>query len=94
VKTDDEDVGEVWLAVKGAQQEKRAANREASPQLLTDAGIPFEAKNGGAHLIVGAGLAWDFWPGTGLWRRRGPVKGNRAEGYGVRRLIERIKRQP
>lgn len=81
---DDDSMGDFWRDVKAARQEKRADNRTASADLLRQAGIQFQAKNGGAHLVVTAlGKTIDFWPGTGLWIVRGQQKRNR----GVRHLI-------
>lgn len=55
--------------------------------MLHKAGLKFEAKNFGAHLIIRAiGLTVDFWPGTGLWIVRQP----RREGRGVQRLIDAL----
>ncbi|MCU7372813.1 hypothetical protein PEC18_18605 [Paucibacter sp. O1-1] len=83
--TDDDSMGDFWRDVKAARQEKRADNRAASAELLRKAGIQFETKNGGAHLIVSAvGKVIDFWPGTGRWIVRGCARPN----YGVRRLID------
>lgn len=62
-------------------------NRPAAAQMLKQAGIPFESKNGGAHLIVAG--RYDFWPGTGLWQARGEATKQR----GVRRLIARLQAQ-
>jgi hypothetical protein len=77
--------GEFWRDVNAARQEKRADNRQASAEMLKAKGIRFESNNGGAHLIVHAlGLTFDFWPGTGLWMRRGTKQRN----YGVERLID------
>ncbi|MEY4760653.1 MAG: hypothetical protein RLZZ200_509 [Pseudomonadota bacterium] len=76
---------EMWRAHKEQGQAKRASNRENSARLLTEAGIPFESKNNGAHLVV-AGY-FDFWPGTGLFMARG----SKTKSYGVRNLIERAK---
>lgn len=82
--SDDDSMGDFWRDVKAARQEKRADNRAASADLLRSAGIPFESKNNGAHLIVSAmGKTIDFWPGTGLWM----VRGERKQYRGVRRLI-------
>jgi hypothetical protein len=82
------DVGDFWRDVNAARQEKRRSNRTGSPQLLTEAGIPFESKNGGAHLIVRAnGAVIDFWPGTGLWI----VRGSTQRHGGVRSLIALCK---
>ena len=85
------DVGDCWRDVKPAlkeySQRKRADNRESSAMFLAEAGIPFEAKNGGAHLIVSAaGLVVDFWPETGLWA----VRGTNERRRGVRHLIKRL----
>jgi len=85
--TDDESMGDVWRDVKEARAEKRASNREQSAQILRDAGVEFESKNLGAHLIVTAECGvFDFWPGTGLWQRRGDPKQSR----GVHSLMRKI----
>lgn len=86
------DMGDYWRDVRPAMQEesrqKRASNRESSAKMLAAAGIAFEAKNEGAHLIVTAnGRTVDFWPGTGLWIERGTSRQKR----GVRRLIAELK---
>lgn len=82
---DDEDsMGEMFNALKKARQEKRASNRESSAATLLAAGIEFESKNLGAHLIVGN---IDFWPGTGLWI----VRGSNQKRRGVLKLIKHIK---
>ena len=82
---DDDSLSSTFAAMKQASQEKRAGNRDFSARLLAEAGVKFESKNGGAHLVVEG--RFDFWPGTGLWIERG--KGDRRRG--VRRLIEVIK---
>lgn len=87
------DVGDYWRDVapglKERNQKKRASNRVSSAALLTSAGIPFESKNNGAHLVVHVGqTVADFWPGTGLWSIRGSGKQRR----GVRTLIAALKR--
>lgn len=63
---------------------RRSNNRKKSPQLLREAGIHFESKSQGVHLIVTGpfGLI-DFWPGTGKWICRATGK----EDRGVRTLI-------
>lgn len=83
------DMGEIFNEVRAMRQEKRAANRESSADLLLQAGIPYKKANGGAHLIVRpvAGTLIDFWPGTGLWIQRGNSKRHR----GVRSLIKHCK---
>ena len=85
-KPDDESMGDLWRAIKAQRQEKRADNRKSSAELLREASIPFEKKNGGAHLIVrpvGSSMTVDFWPGTGRWAVRGL---NRTE-FGVHKLL-------
>ena len=62
---------EAWRALKVESQERRASNRSRSAELLKAAGIEFEERNHGAHLIVTHGAqVYDFWPGTGLWTHR------------------------
>jgi hypothetical protein len=81
------DMGEVFNAMKEESKERRASHREQSPKLLDRAGIPFESKNGGAHLIVeGSECYIDFWPGTGKWISR-----NGKRGFGVRNLIRYVE---
>ncbi|KDC23884.1 hypothetical protein L505_3675 [Bordetella bronchiseptica F4563] len=87
------DMGDYWRDVTPARQErskqKRASNREHSARLLSEAGIQFQSRNDGAHLIVTGvgGHTFDFWPGTGLWLMRGSSKDRR----GVRSLIRAAK---
>ena len=84
--TDDDSMGDFWRDVKAARQAKRADNRKSSAELLREAGIAFESKNDGAHLVVTAlGHVIDFWPGTGLWICR---KYPNTRKYGVRKLIQ------
>jgi hypothetical protein len=85
----------MWREHRECSQEKRARNREFSKGLLTQCGIPFESKNGGAHLIVTrSGVPWaDFWPGTGKWIERATRDNPQpAPKRGVRQLIERWQR--
>lgn len=71
-KYEENEVSEMWADYKLQSQKKRECNRERAPRLLTEAGIYFECKNGGAHLIVAAnGCTYDFWPGTGKYCKRG-----------------------
>jgi len=84
------DMGEVFNEMKEGSKKRRARNRKQSPKLLEGAGIPFESKNGGAHLIVeGRECRIDFWPGTGRWISR-----NGKRGFGVKALIRYVKREP
>lgn len=78
------DVGDTFNAMKEESKKRRAGHREASPKLLEDASVPFESKNGGAHLIVEGSKSYiDFWPGTGKWITR-----NGKRGFGVKNLIK------
>jgi hypothetical protein len=81
------DTAELFVGWREASRAKRAANRDKSAQMLTDAGIKFAAKNGGAHMIVSAsdGGLIDFWPGTGKW----VVRATKLEQRGVMGLIKR-----
>lgn len=75
---DDYSMGDVFNAMKKAKQEKRAQNRETSPEILRRAGVAFAEFNMGAHLVVKHGdgaITVDFWPGTGKWIVRGGRKG-------------------
>lgn len=84
---DDDSMAALYREQSEASKAKRASNREYSARLLTEAGIAFETRNDGAHLIVAG--RYDFWPGTGLWM----VRGDRTKNRGVRKLIARIQRQ-
>ena len=78
---------DVGPAMKEESQNRRAKNRQGSAELLKGAGIEFESKSNGAHLIVkGKNETFDFWPGTGLWIGRKSNKRKR----GVRKLMSEI----
>ena len=81
------ELGDLFSARKAEQRQKRASNRESSAEILRSAGIDFERKNEGAHLIINAAVIIDFWPGTGKWIAR-----NGARGRGVKSLIKWINR--
>ena len=77
---------DVFNAMKEHSQEKRRTNRVQCTQALTKAGVMFEEKNNGAHLIVeGNDCFIDYWPGTGRWKTR-----NGEKGFGVRNLISHL----
>lgn len=81
------DMGDDFRAMRKASQDKRARNREYSAKALTGAGIRYESKNGGAHLIVRhEGRTADFWPGTGKYSIRGG-----KQGRGVFNLIRALR---
>ncbi len=66
------DMGELFNAMREYGRERRANNRQTTPDVLAQHGIAFEAKNDGAHLIVRhAGKIADLWPGTGKYQVRG-----------------------
>ena len=90
--TDNDNQYEVYGSMRQASQVKRAKNRETSRKRLEEAGIEFEVKNDGAHLIVtGNGRTIDFWPGTGKYHVRNSPK----KGRGVKGVIALCgKRQP
>lgn len=75
------DMGDIFNTMREASQEKRAANRMSSRELLEKHNIQFEVKNAGVHLIVDGRI--DFWPGTGLW----VVRGSKGKQRGVKKLL-------
>jgi len=79
------DMGDLFNDWRKVKQEKRSANRQSSAEMLRGAGIAFEERNGGAHLIVEGRV--DFWPGTGLWIQRG----TNSKQRGVQALIRFIR---
>lgn len=89
------DEGDFWRDVRAARQQKRASNRETSTALLREAGIEFDERNAGAHLIIRRpGCVFDFWPGTGKWVCRGE-RGFLCERpkRGVRSLIRAVQQE-
>ena len=78
------DLGDYWRAARAESAKRRANNREKSAEILSEHGIEFEVKNGGAHIIVkGVDCLIDFWPGTGKFITR-----NGDLGRGVRNLLK------
>jgi hypothetical protein len=77
--------GDAFKILRAESQARRASNRERSTQRLLDAGIGFEMRNKGAHLIVLSRV--DFWPGTGLWRDRTTT----SHGRGLRTLLRHLE---
>jgi len=76
-----------YAFLKERSKEKRARNRAHSAERLDRVGIKYESKNAGAHLIVYSQQdVYDFWPGTGKFKRRGSSK----YGRGVGNLIGQI----
>lgn len=66
------DMGDDFRAMREHSKEKRADNRESSADALKRAGVSFDIRNRGAHLIVKHnGIRIDFWPGTGKWSSAG-----------------------
>lgn len=66
------DMGDLFNAAREAGRERRASNRETTPEVLRQHGVQFQVKNGGAHLIVQhGGKVADLWPGTGKYQVRG-----------------------
>ena len=79
---------EMWQADREESMRRRARNREGSAGILWQAGIAFDARNDGAHLIVhGPAHTTDFWPGTGKYIRRSDGR----TGRGVRNLLKLLK---
>lgn len=78
-----------WQFHKIKNQERRAANRETGPELLTQHGIKFVIKNGGAHIIIGEPALMHFWPGTQRWVH---ARIKHINGRGTQGLIDWIKK--
>lgn len=78
------DMGEVFHAMTADSKLRRSNNRDNALPILDERKIPYESKNGGAHLIVqGKNGKIDFWPGTGKFIARSGGKGR-----GVFKLIK------
>jgi len=76
---------EDWRELKRQGAAKRHSNLIASTQIIKEAGITFEAKDYGQHLIIRSPFRVDFWPTTGLWIT------SKVRRRGVRALIKFIK---
>lgn len=60
-----------WRAMKAESQKRRAQHRDNAVKILRARRIGFTTHNNGAHIVVThAGKRYDFWPGTGLFRKR------------------------
>ena len=79
------EIADVNHVINEKRKQKRMSNRIHSAGMLKSAGIVFDVRNEGAHLIVESteGLI-DFWPGTGRWI----VRKSGFKEYGVRNLIK------
>ena len=78
------DMADEYRAIRAESKQRRAGNRERSIEELRNAGVAFEAKNHGTHLILRNEI--DFWPGTGLWS----VRASSLTGRGVFNLIRHL----
>lgn len=79
-----------WKAYRKLGQDKRARNRAEGAKRLKKAGIPFDSKNGGAHLVIADrrnGTSISYWPGTGKWMDHG----RGGKGRGVNGLIKHYR---
>lgn len=88
------DMGDYWRDVSPElaerSKQKRAANRQNGATRLAAAGIQFESKNDGAHLIVQAkDHVVDYWPGTGKWITRNYRF--TLTGRGIARLLKHLE---
>lgn len=72
--------------------EKRFDNLQRARENLERAGIAFEVRNGGSHLLVAHnGLRVEFTPGTGHWWL---TEHNGYRGRGCRELIQFLTDRP
>lgn len=80
-------MGDDFREMRARKKERHEINKERATAALIQAGIRFESKNDGEHLIIGGG-AYELWPSSTRWRARG----ERRIYLGVERLIKRIQR--
>ncbi len=73
-----------WREHKKERAAKRHENLVASTKILADAGIKFESRDYGQHIIIRTPFRINFWPSTGLW------KTSQSKGRGVHALIKFI----
>lgn len=67
----DDELITVFRDQRKESEARRARNRATGLAVLRSLGVQITAKNRGSHLIVRTGaVVIDYWPGTGLWRRR------------------------
>ncbi len=80
------DISADWRDHKRERAARRESNLNASTRMLRDAGIEFDTKNNGLHLVVKTerGVI-NFWPSTGLWSHAGTSR------RGVNNLIQFVK---
>ncbi len=76
---------EYWRDIKKYSQLKKESNRISSTKHLREAGIEFDSRNDGLHLMIKhqKGII-HFWPSTGKFN-------GIIEGRGVFNLIKAIK---
>lgn len=73
--------------MKDASSERRDKNRVSSAEMLKRHDVHYETKNNGIHLIVKMHeKIWDFWPGTGKYKRRD----SSDYRHGVKNLLKEI----
>lgn len=87
------EIGETFASLREEGRERRANNRESTPEVLRAHGVSFVSKNAGAHLIVTHGKhVADLWPGTGKYQVRGTGRYKRGVFNLLRDLgIERVR---
>ena len=72
----------------GTKRIQRAERRLRATDALTDAGIAFETRNNGAHLILHHhGITVDVWPSTGRWKAR---RSSIWEGRTIESLLKNL----
>lgn len=74
-----------WKGHKHDRAAKRHRNGKSSTKILADAGIKFDTRNNGWHIVISEPLRVDFYPTTGLW-----VAGQMRE-RGVSKLINFLR---
>lgn len=80
----DNDMSADWHEHKQDRANKRHQNLVISTKILANAGVKFDSRDYGQHIIIRMPFRIDFWPSTGLWKTA------QSNGRGVRELIQFI----
>lgn len=82
------ELGETFSAYRELRRAKKEQNKVNSIEILKNAGISYQTKNGGIHLIVGE---YNFWPTTGKFQNRITKKTGRGVFKLIKLLTERME---
>ncbi len=85
----DEDLKELWKEYREAQRIRRRAREAVALQDLQRAGIAYELKNNGFHVIIttGNGKRINFWPTHHKWQVAGEKRVRTSGVAGILRYL-------